>query len=79
MLLHYCTEALKLAVYKQLEDGSWFADIPGFAGVWANAGTVEATRDELFEVLQEWLLFKLKDGDTLPVLDGIDLNALSAA
>jgi predicted RNase H-like HicB family nuclease len=79
MLLHYCTEALKLAVYKQLEDGSWFADIPGFAGVWANASTVEATRDELFEVLQEWLLFKLKDGDTLPVLDGIDLNALSAA
>jgi predicted RNase H-like HicB family nuclease len=79
MLVHYCSEALKQATYKQLEDGSWFAEIPGFAGVWANAETVEATREELYEVLQEWLLLKLKDGDVLPVVDGIDLNTLSAA
>ena len=66
MLLRYCSEALERAVYKQLEDGSWFAEIPSFEGVWANAATVEATRAELFELLQEWLLLKLKDGDILP-------------
>jgi predicted RNase H-like HicB family nuclease len=55
MLIQYCNEALKQAIYKQLEDASWFAEIPGFQGVWANAESVEATREELFEVLQEWL------------------------
>ncbi len=79
MLVQYCTEALKRAAYRQLEDGSWFAEIEGFAGVWANADTVEATREELFEVLQEWLLLKLRDGDSLPVVSGIGLNSLSAA
>lgn len=79
MLVLYCTEALKRAEYRQLEDDSWFAEIAGFAGVWANASTIEATREELFEVLQEWLLLKLKDGDDVPVVNGIDLNSLSAA
>jgi predicted RNase H-like HicB family nuclease len=79
MIVHYCTEALKQASYKRLEDESWFAEIPGFTGVWANAETVEATRDELYEVLQEWLLLKLKDGDLLPIVNGIDLNTLNAA
>ena len=62
----YRAEALRQAEYNRLEDGSWFADIPGFAGVWANTGTLEATRTELDEVLREWLLLKLKDGDALP-------------
>jgi predicted RNase H-like HicB family nuclease len=79
MLVQYCTEALKQAVYKQLEDASWFVEIPGFQGVWANAESVEATREELFEVLQEWLVLKLKDGDVLPVVKGIDLNVRTAA
>jgi predicted RNase H-like HicB family nuclease len=79
MIVQYCTEALKQASYKRLEDESWFAEIPGFTGVWANAETVEATRDELYEVLQEWLLLKLKDGDLLPIVNGIDLNTLNAA
>jgi predicted RNase H-like HicB family nuclease len=79
MLIQYCNEALKQAIYKQLEDASWFAEIPGFQGVWANAESVEATREELFEVLQEWLLLKLKDGDILPVVKDIDLNVRTAA
>jgi predicted RNase H-like HicB family nuclease len=79
MLVQYCTEALKQAVYKQLKDASWFAEIPGFEGVWANNESVETTREELFEVLQEWLMLKLKDGDVLPVVKDIDLNTLTAA
>ena len=79
MLLRYCSEALEQAVYRQLEDDSWFAEIPGFQGVWANAATVEATRAELFEVLQEWLLLKLKDGDDLPTVNDINLNTPTAA
>ena len=31
---------------KMLDDQTWFAEIPGFEGVWANAATVEACRSE---------------------------------
>jgi predicted RNase H-like HicB family nuclease len=74
MLLDYIRAALKHAEYKQLDDGTWFAEIPGFDGVWANAANVESCRQELEEVLGEWLLFKLKDGDPVPVVDGILLS-----
>ena len=51
--------ALEKATYKQLDDRTWFAEILGFTGVWANAPTVEACRSELLGVLEEWLLLKL--------------------
>ena len=41
MLSEYIHKALEKARYKVLEDGTWFAEISGFEGVWANAGTVE--------------------------------------
>ena len=74
MLTEYMQAALRRSVYKQLEDQTWFAEIPGFEGVWANATTVEACRSELAEVLEEWLLFKLHDHDLIPSLDGLDLT-----
>ncbi len=62
------------AVYKKLEDGNWFSEIPGFQGVWANGLTVETCRKELIEVLEEWIILKLHDNDTLPVVNGMDIN-----
>lgn len=66
MLFEYAEKAIERAIYKQLEDGTWFAEIPGFQGVWANGKTVESCRKELWEVLEEWLILKLRDGDTIP-------------
>jgi len=74
MLTEYIQAALRHSVYKQLEDQTWFAEIPGFEGVWANAVTVEACRSELAEVLEEWLLLKIHDHDPIPSLDGLDLT-----
>jgi predicted RNase H-like HicB family nuclease len=62
------------AQYKKLEDGSWFADIPDFSGVWANGKSVEICRKELIEVLEEWIILKLKDRDFIPVIKDIDIN-----
>jgi predicted RNase H-like HicB family nuclease len=56
MISEYIQRALEKAQYKVLEDGTWFAEIPGFEGVWANAATVEECRHELMEVLEEWLV-----------------------
>ncbi len=74
MLVEYIQKAMENAEYKKLEDGSWFANIPGFEGVWANGKTVEECRKEIIEVLEEWLILKIKDKDTLPVVKGIDIN-----
>jgi predicted RNase H-like HicB family nuclease len=73
MLLEYIQGALEDATYRQLEDGTWFGQIPGFDGVWANGPTVESSRKELAEVLEEWLLLKIRAGDPIPVIKGIDL------
>ena len=57
ILLNYCEKALQQAQYKKLDDGTWFADIEGFEGVWGNGLTVEECRQDLLEVLEEWMHF----------------------
>jgi predicted RNase H-like HicB family nuclease len=74
MLRSYIDRALQKAEYKQLADGSWFAEIPGLEGVWANGASVEKCRNELSEVLEEWLVLKIHDHDEIPSLDGIQVK-----
>lgn len=69
MLTKYIRVVMERARYEILEDdGSFYGDIPGFNGVYANAGTLEACRDELCEVLEEWILFRVSRNLELPVL-----------
>jgi len=74
MLTEYIKQALEKARYKVLEDGTWFAEIPGFEGVWANASTVEECRHELTEVLEEWLVLKIRDRDSVPDIEGVGIR-----
>lgn len=75
MLTKYLKSAMKRAKYEILPDNEgYFGKIPGFQGVWANAETLEDCREELKEVLEEWIIFGLKTGTTLPTIDGIVLN-----
>ena len=73
MLIEYIQKAVERAEYKKLDDGTWYAEIPGFEGVWANKKSVEKCRKELIEVLEEWLFLKIRDGDPIPVVNGITL------
>ncbi len=79
MLTRYIQAAMRHAAYKLFEDGSFWGEIPQITGVWANAATLEACRDELQDVLEDWLLASIADHDPLPVVEGIDLNARKAA
>ena len=79
MLTEYISSALRKALYKVLEDGSWFAEIPGFEGVWANAATVEECRHELQEVLEEWLILKISDKDTIPSIGDLEIKVREEA
>lgn len=66
MLSEYIAEKLKVAQYKILKDGSYFGAIPEIKGVWANAKNLEACREELLEVLEDWLLLKIRDHEKVP-------------
>lgn len=74
MLSDYVNAALKRARYENLETKQLYAEVPELVGVWAEGSTMEECRQELIEVIEGWLFLKIKDGDVLPVLDGIDLN-----
>lgn len=75
MLSQYITAALKQAKYKILADeNSFYGEIPGFQGVWANAETLEDCREELAEVLEEWIFLHLSDNTPLPMVNGLKLS-----
>ena len=56
MLTAYITAAMARARYRIIDDGTYFGEIPGLRGVWADAKTLEASRSELQEVLEDWLV-----------------------
>ena len=66
MLTEYIYKKLNQAQYKILDDGHYFGEIPGLQGVWASEKNLEECREILREVLEEWLILKLKDGDNIP-------------
>ncbi len=59
MLSQFFAKKLQSAQYKLLKNGAYFGEIAGLKGVWANAATLEACREELREVLEEWTIHKL--------------------
>ena len=75
MLTEYVHAAMQQAKYEILADASFYGEIPGFQGVYANADTLETCRDELQEVLEGWIVLGLQMGHPLPVAGGIDLMA----
>jgi len=75
MLTEYIEAAMRKAKYKILGGNEgFFGEIPGFQGVWANNPTLERCRDELREVLEDWILVRVRLGLSLPIVAGINLN-----
>lgn len=75
MLTKYIRAAMSKARYEILpDDGTFYGEIPGFNGVYANADTLEACRNELEEVLEDWILLSVSLHYSLPHVDGIQLT-----
>ena len=62
------------ASYEKIEDGTWFASIPGFVGLWASGSTVEDARRDLLEALDGWIEVCVKTGQRLPDIDTVSLH-----
>jgi len=70
VLTEYIQLALSKAHYKIIEDPNpffgWVEELPG---CWANGPTLEACREELREVIEDWILITNRLGEPLPVID----------
>lgn len=74
MITEYVAAAMRQSEAEQMENGRYFATIPVCKGCWAEGATVEECRAELPEVLESWLIVRLRRGLEIPVIEGIDLN-----
>lgn len=69
MLSEFIEKKLRSGRYKLLKNKIYFGEIPGLRGVWASAKSLEDCRSELKEVLEEWLLLKLRSREKIPGLE----------
>ncbi|MBI4594836.1 MAG: type II toxin-antitoxin system HicB family antitoxin [Candidatus Tectomicrobia bacterium] len=74
MLTEYINKAMSTAVYDKLEDGSFLGKIPPCPGVVAFGDTLWICQQELRTSFEGWLIVKIRHGDTIPVIDRINLN-----
>jgi predicted RNase H-like HicB family nuclease len=77
MFSEYIQAALRLAEYDTLEDGSYVATVEGLQGVIAIGDSIEECRRDLIEVIEGWIVLRLKLGDSIPPIQGISINVSS--
>jgi predicted RNase H-like HicB family nuclease len=74
MFADYLDKAMGHAQYEHIEDGTYFATIPGFEGLWANAPTQSECEKELRDVLEGWVLLGISKHEPIPVVDGVTVK-----
>ncbi len=67
MLIEYIHAALEKARYEIIEDDEpYYGEVPELEGIWATGNTLEECRKNLEEVIDEWIVFRLRKGLKLP-------------
>ena len=74
MISQFVEQSIKRAKYKILKDGMYYAKVPRLRGVWAQGKNQEECRQELREVIEEWLLLKVHSHQMVP---GFPFNRVS--
>jgi predicted RNase H-like HicB family nuclease len=67
---------MRRATYEILPDSSFYGEIPGFQGLYANAKALDECREELQAVLEGWIVLGLRLSHSLPIVDNIDLSMI---
>lgn|SRR6266540_2441029 len=71
MIRQYLEAALRRARYDKLEDGTFYAEVPRLRGVIATGQTLEECRNQLAEVVEEWVLVRVARGLSLGMGRGV--------
>jgi predicted RNase H-like HicB family nuclease len=75
LFVKYIEASMSKAQYEAMEDGDYWAEIPGFQGVWGTGKTIEEAHSDLEGGLEGWLLLGLWQNDPdIPVLGKLSLT-----
>lgn len=74
----YIHAAARHAVPERLTDGTIAATVPECPGVAAFGADLRECGDNLYARLENWVAKSLAKGQSLPIIDGIDLNSEEA-
>ena len=67
MIAQYVEAALNRAKYEIIEDEEpYYGEVPELEGVWATGKTLEECRRNLAEVIDGWLVVRLRRGLDIP-------------
>ena len=68
MIIEYIQAALSKAKYELIEDDKepFFGEVPGLKGVWASGKTLEECRKNLEQVIEGWLIIRIRKGLKIP-------------
>jgi hypothetical protein len=79
MITRYITQALRRARCRQVDGGLFCATVQGLHGVVATGTNLEACRDQLAEVAEEWVLVRVARGLPVPRLGGVTVEIRQAS
>jgi predicted RNase H-like HicB family nuclease len=79
MITRFLDRALRRAQYRQVDGGIFCATVSGLRGVIATGPSLEACRDQLAEVVEEWVLVRVARGLRVPTLDGVTVEVKKAS
>jgi len=67
MITEYVEAALSKARYEIIKDEEqYYGEVPELEGVWATGKTLEECRKNLAEVIDGWIIVRLRKGLSLP-------------
>ena len=67
MITDYIEAAIAEAKYEIIEDEEpFYGEVPSLVGVWATGKTLEGCRKNLAEVIDGWIIVRLKKGLPIP-------------
>ncbi len=77
MITEYIAAALSRAKYEIIEDEEpYYGEVPELKGVWATGKTLEECRHNLAEVIDGWLVVRLKKRLPIPPLGEYKVEGL---
>ena len=79
MITEYINAALNKAKYEMIEnDEPYYGEVHGLDGVWATGKSLEECRRNLAEVIDGWLVVRLKRGLEIPPIGKIKVEELKS-
>ncbi len=78
MITEYIEAAMSKARYEIIADEEpYYGEVPELEGVWATGKTLEECRKNLAEVIDGWIIVRLRKGLPLPSIGEYKIEELS--